>query len=241
MIRHVRHGQVSLVRIERHERRNALDVEHLDGLYDGVTEAVCVGARAVVVTGEGSAFCAGADLSGIYGDGFRRALYRTLGLLRSTPVPVLAAVNGPAIGAGTQLAIACDLRVADTTALFAVPTARNGLAVDPWTVRRLVQVAGAAARPLLLGAVHLDRDCAQAAGLVDRRGNLDDALEFATDIASMAPLSLAYSKRALAVLDEVEEESPELQRLFDACWSSHDVAEAHKARTERRNPVFEGR
>ena len=235
-------GDVHLVGLDRHEKRNALDVEHCDALGDAVRTAVGKGARTIVITGQGTSFCAGADLSGVYGDGFRTALYRALATITGAPVPVIAAVNGPAIGAGTQLAIACDLRVAAPSATFAVPTARNGLAVDPWTVRRLALLAGGGpARALLLGVESFDVAVAVRCGLVDRIGELDDALGWAADIASCAPLSLAYSKRALESLLEPPADDPQLDRAFDACWASEDFAESRRARQERRTPHFVGR
>ena len=88
-------------------------------------------------------------------------------------VPTVAAVNGPAIGAGTQLALACDLRVADERATFGVPTPRNGMAVDAWTIRTLQTVAGGGlARRLLIAAEIVDRDVALQHGLADRPGTL---------------------------------------------------------------------
>lgn len=243
MIRREDIGRVSLLVIERHERRNALDVDHLDQLHDALRSALDEGARAIVVTGAGTAFCAGADLGSVYGEEFREALYRTLGAITRAPVPVIAAVNGPAIGAGTQLAIACDLRVVADTAEFAVPTARNGLAVDPWTIRRLALLtSGGTARSLLLGCTSLNAGDADGTGLVDRRGGLEEALAWAKDITTMAPLSLTYSKRALDVLfDEAHEAAAELRSLFEACWDSKDVIEGTNARAEGRQPVFEGR
>jgi enoyl-CoA hydratase len=240
LIRHEMRGPVGLIVIDRHERRNALDLDHLDALHQAVGDCLDSEARALVVTGEGTAFCAGADLGHVYGDGFRTALYRALGRIRHTSVPVIAAVNGPAIGAGTQLAIACDLRVASDRAEFGIPTARNGLAVDPWTIRRLALLGGGGlARSMLLGCSTLSIGQADRAGLVNRRGELDDALAWAADIATMAPLSLAYSKRALDVLFEDQEEAAdELIRKFDACWASGDFAESHRAREEGREPVF---
>ncbi|WP_293786662.1 enoyl-CoA hydratase-related protein, partial [uncultured Aeromicrobium sp.] len=160
-----RDGAVAVLTLQRPERRNALDLALCRAIDAAAREAVDEGARVLVVTGEGSAFCAGADLGGVYGDQFLQALYGMLHGLTRLPVPVIAAVNGPAIGAGTQLAIACDLRVADTTARFAVPTARNGMAVDAWTIRTLGKLAGMGpARRLMLAADFLDRDAALACG-----------------------------------------------------------------------------
>ncbi len=225
---------VTLVRIEREERRNALDVEHCQALRAAVEEAVAGGARALVVTGSGTSFCAGADLDAVFAADFRSALYAALGALAHAPVPSLAAVGGAAIGAGTQLAIACDLRVAGPAATFSVPTARYGIAVGPWTVGRLAELAGGGtARAMLLGCEQLDAAAAQACGLVNRLGGLDDALAWAASIAELAPLTLRYSKRALDGAEGVVE-------LYEACWASEDAAEGRRARAERRPPAFRG-
>ena len=230
-------GDVAVLTLDRHERRNALDVEHAAGLTEALLVAVEQGARSVVVTGAGSSFCSGADLDAVYDDVFRRALAELLRTLAAVPVPVVAAVNGPAIGAGTQIAIACDLRVVADTARFAVPTARNGLAVDPWTVARLASVAGGGvARQLLVGVDTVSAERALSVGLADRGGSPDDALAWATELATLAPLSLAYSKLALNGGDPAD-----VDAAFAACWASSDVAEFRAARAERRPPVFTGR
>src|SRR5690606_9057417 len=172
-----RDGDVAVLTLARPDRRNALDLELCRALHEAVEDAVATQARAIVVTGEGSAFCAGADLDGVYGDEFIEALYTLLHGLTTIPVPVVAAVNGPAIGAGTQLAIACDLRVVDERARFAVPTARNGMVVDAWTIRTLAELAGGGrARRVMLAADTIDRDEALACGLADRAGTVDDAV-----------------------------------------------------------------
>ncbi|HWD02174.1 MAG TPA: enoyl-CoA hydratase [Amycolatopsis sp.] len=205
----VRDG-VGIVTLDRHERRNALDVEHLDDLRKAITD-VGPQVRALVITGRGTSFCAGADLRGVYGDGFRTALYGALHSITALPIPVLAAVNGPAIGAGTQLAIACDLRAAAPSAVFAVPTARNGLVVDPWTVRRLATLAGGgAARALLLGCDRIDAPLAHQRGLVDRLGDFDAALAWAREITEFSGPSLRYSKRAL--------DGSTVDDLFETTW-----------------------
>ncbi|MCW2944460.1 MAG: Enoyl-CoA hydratase/isomerase [Actinoallomurus sp.] len=242
MINSERRRGVGLIEIDRHERRNALDVEHCDALREAVENATGSGARALVITGAGTSFCAGADLGGVYGDDFRGALYAALNSIVAAPIPVIAAVNGPAIGAGTQLAVACDLRVARPEAVFAVPTARNGLAVDPWTIRRLAILAGGgAARAMLLGCDQIGAEHALRQGLVDRLGDIEAALGWAEEIASFAPMSLAYSKRALTALLEPGPWDPGLDAAFDACWRSEDVAEARRARAEKRAPEFNGR
>jgi enoyl-CoA hydratase len=235
-------GEVGLIALDRHDKRNALDVEHLAALRAAVWELATAGVRAQVITGRGSSFCSGADLDGTYDEDFRTALYGALRTITNLPLPVIAAVNGPAIGAGTQLAIACDLRVADAPAVFAVPTARNGLAVDPWTIRRLALLAGGGpARAMLLGADTFDADRAYRAGLVDRLGPLDAALAWAEEISGYAPLSLRYSKIALDTLFEPEPWDPALEAAFDACWRSEDLAESRLARAEKRPPRFYGR
>ena len=239
MIATTRDGHVAIIELQRDERRNALDLELCHAIRAAADEAVAGGARVVVVTGRGAAFCSGADLTGVHGPEFLDALYGMLHHLTQLPVPLIAAVNGPAIGAGTQLAMACDLRVADETARFAVPVARNGMAVDAWTIRTLSSLAGAGpARRMMLAAASLDRDAAVACGLVDSAGTLDDAVTWAHEIAKLAPLAIAHSK---LVLNGSAADDEEIEQSFAAVWASADVAEAAQARVERRTPVFEGR
>jgi enoyl-CoA hydratase len=240
-------GRVALVRIDRHEQRNALDIEHCEALRDALGDVHAAGARAIVVTGEGSSFCAGADFGEVYGDGFRKALYEMLRRITTMPVPVRAAVNGPAIGAGSQLALAADLRMVAPGASFAIPTAMLGLAVDPWTVRRLALLAGGGnARRILLTCEPLSADEALTCGLADAAGDLDAALERAARIAGLAPLTLAYSKAVLnrlafSGMADLDVADPVVDALFEEVWRSADVAEGRAARQERRAPRFEGR
>jgi enoyl-CoA hydratase len=232
---------VTVIELQRPERHNALDIELCARLQAAVEDAEG-STRAIVITGAGRSFCAGADFGAVDGDGFRAALYAALGAIARVPVPVIAAINGPAVGAGTQLAIACDLRIADERARFALPTARLGLAVDQWTIRRLALLAGGGpAREMLLGDGQIEREHAHALGLVDRLGTRDDALAWATGVAGLAPLTLAYNKRALQELLEPTPSSPLLQTMFDDCWASSDFQEGLAARDAGRPPRFEGR
>ena len=234
MISRHRDGDVAVIEIDRHERRNALDAAHCHALRDAIQTE---GARAVVITGAGSSFCSGADLGAAYDAAFRDALYAMITAVTEAPVPVLAAINGPAIGAGAQLALACDLRIAAREATFAIPTARLGIAVNPWTIRRLALLAGTGtAQAMLIGAESMDAARALQCGLASRLGDRAAALAWAHELAELAPLSLAYAKKALNRAD-----SADLIKDFEACWASDDASEGQRARAEKRPPRFRGR
>lgn len=241
MIDSTQHDRVTVVTINRPDKRNALNVEVCDGIRTAVGKAVADGARALVLTGEGSSFCSGADFGEVYTGDFRASLYGMLRTVVEAPVPVVAAVNGPAIGGGTQLAMAADLRVLAPTAVFAIPTAKLGLAVDPWTIRRLAALAGQGrARRLLLACEELAATDALTCGLGDRPGGLDDALAWAQSMTDLAPLTLAYNKQVLNSLTEPDTGEAELLMAFEGCWSSSDLVEARTAREEKRKPAFRG-
>lgn len=234
-------AQTAMITLTRPEKRNALNIQLCQELSEAIDNATSQGARALVVTGTGTSFCSGADLDDVYSPAFRDALYTMLNAVTTAPVPVIAAVNGPAVGAGTQLAIAADLRVVAPGARFALPTARIGLAVDQWTIRRLSLLAGhGAARRLLLACEELDANAAWACGLADRQGGPEDALAWAEGIAELAPLTVAYSKRVLNHIADADIDAP-LTEAFEACWTSSDLREGRLARAEHRPPRFQGR
>ena len=234
MIHSERRGPVALFTIDRTERRNALDIDTVRRLTDAVHEAH--DARVLVLTGAGGHFCSGADLGGVEGEHFVDALRNLLLALTSTSQPVVAAVDGAALGAGSQLAVACDLRVATPEAKFGIPAARLGLMVDHWSVQRLTALAGEGpARAMLLAAETLSGDDAHRLGLVQRIGDLDAALDWAQKIAVLAPLSIAGHKLALNGAPREE-----FQAAFDRAWASEDLAEGMAAFRERRAPEFRG-
>jgi enoyl-CoA hydratase len=230
--------KVSTITIDRPSRRNALDTATCHDLTAQVGQAVADGARVIVLTGAGPHFCAGADLTGLHDEEFRDALRELLDTLSTVPLPIIAAVHGAALGAGTQLAIACDLRVVAPTARFGIPAAKLGLVVDHWTVNRLALLAGAGpARAMLLAAEELDADAALRLGLGQRAGDLAAAQAWAGDIARLAPLTIAGHKVAL---NHFEADAAVLQAYREA-WGSRDLAEGMAAFRERRPPDFEGR
>jgi enoyl-CoA hydratase len=227
-------GHVVVLTIDRPERRNAVDhaaLESLGAALDGCGDEI----RTVVLTGAGGHFCAGADLAGVKDAGFPALLRSVLDRLRLAPFVTVAAADGAALGAGTQLAVACDLRVATPQASFGIPAGRLGLAVDEWTVARLAALAGGGpARAMLLAAEVLKGDEAHRLGLVQRLGDLADALAWADDIAALAPLTVRAHKAAL-------EPEPDAAAAIARAWASDDLQEGLAAFRERRRPVFHAR
>jgi enoyl-CoA hydratase len=240
---HLEHrGTTALLTIDRQDRRNAVDHAALDDLIEAHRRTA--GARVVVLTGAGGHFCAGADLSGVEDPSFTDLLRTALGALRDDPRPVIAAVDGAALGAGTQLAIACDLRVATASARFGIPAAKLGLSVDHWTVERLALLAGhGPARAMLLAAETYGAEQAAHLGLVQRIGDLDEALAWADELSALAPLTVAAHKLALNVLEQPIGRGghDEVLAAFDRAWSSDDLQEGIAAFRERRLPHFHGR
>jgi len=240
VIHEERRGAVAILTIDRQERRNAVDHEALEQMRAAIDRTG--DARALVLRGAGRHFCAGADLTGVEDAGFASVLRHVLNGLSRAPFPTLAAVEGAALGAGTQLAIACDLRVATRDARFGIPAARLGLMVDQWTVTRLAALAGeGSARAMLLAAEVVSGEDAHRLGLVQRLGSVEDAVRWAGEIAELAPLTIAGHKLALNRLEPITERDAELDEAFRRAWESADLREGLAAFRERRRPKFEGR
>lgn len=192
------------------DRRNAMDEQMGAELLEAATElGQDPQARVVVVAGEGSAFCAGADLPALFDDPDRpttevhrrlQRYYRSFLAVHQLALPTIAAVQGPAVGAGLNLALACDLRVAGADASFGATFARIGLHPGGGCTHFLVQTLGAqrALRVLLRGEP-IDAAQACAWGLAD--GPVDDplaaALELAGEIAGLEPDLARHIKRCV--------------------------------------------
>ncbi|QBS42829.1 enoyl-CoA hydratase [Nocardia sp. CS682] len=237
-----RDGDVVTIELQREERRNALNLELITLLREAVIAAVADGARVIVVTGRGPIFCAGADLSGVYSEEFLAGLMEMLHTVESVPVPVISAINGGALGAGVQLAIASDLRVIAPDAYIAIPAAKLGISVDRWTMRRLVSlIGGGPARTILIGAESVTAADAYTFGFANRLGTLADAQAWAKQIAELAPLSLRHMKLVLNDDGTREPETAQQRDALEAAWSSADAQEGRLARQEKRAAKFMGR
>ncbi len=235
-----------LVTIDRQERRNALDHDALEGLIAAVEGAVSRVAdghrtRVLVLAGAGGHFCAGADLAGVEDTAFVALLNDLLTKLRAAPLPTIAACEGAALGAGTQLATACDLRIAAPDATFGIPAAKLGLMVDQWTVHRLAALAGGApARGMFLAAQTYSGAEAHHFGFVQRLGGVADGLGWADSIAALAPLTIAGLKIGLNETESIPPTSPAYAEAFDRAWASADLQEGLAAFRERRPADFRG-
>ncbi len=242
MIGVTRDGHVTTLELQRPERRNALNSELADGLRVAIEGAASEDVRAIVLTGQGTVFCAGADLSGdAFAADYPDRLIALHLAIDKAPMPVVAAINGPAIGAGLQLAMVCDLRVVAPDAFFQFPIAKYGLALDNWSIRRLSSLVGyGRARGMLIAAEKLTAQTAFETGMANRLGTLADAQDWAAEIAGFAPLSVRHSKRVLNDDGAFEEQWPPHKEGFERAWGSQDVIEAQVARIEKRSPNFKG-
>lgn len=254
-----RDGAVSVVRLARPDARNAITKQMLCLLEDAwVAIDADDGVRAVVLAGEGATFSAGGDLKDLDADdpdgtfAARFASdddlpYRALLRTRKLSKPVVAAIDGPAVGGGMELAMGADIRVASRSATFGVPEARRGLFPSGFTVRLPRLVGEANARYLLLTGRTIDAAEAHRIGfvatLVEEGGAFEAALGVAREIAANAPLSVAATRTAmdeLRTLPEQEAFARETE-IGRPVMASADVLEGIRAFVERREPRFEGR
>ncbi|WP_067819672.1 enoyl-CoA hydratase [Nocardia inohanensis] len=236
-----RDGEVVTIELQRPERRNALNGELVAQLRAAIEEAAAT-ARVIVLTGQGPLFSAGADLDGVYSQEFLDSLFAMLHVIETVPVPVIAAINGGAVGGGVQLAMASDLRVMTEDSFIAIPAAKLGISVDRWTIKRLVTMIGSSpARTILMGVERISAQDAYNFGFANKIGTLADAQAWAAQIAELAPLSLRHMKLVLNEDGTREAGTQEQAQALAAAWTSADAAEARLARQEKRAAKFVGR
>jgi enoyl-CoA hydratase len=200
-------GGVRLIRLNDPERRNAMSLALGAQLREAVAGSSADGVRAVVFTGAGPAFCAGADLPELFGDPERpvpetvavlRDYYRAFLDVHAMQIPTIAAVNGPAVGAGLNLALACDVRIAGTAAAFGATFARIGLHPGGGCTWFLVRELGySRALDILLRGRTLDAAAATRNGLATGPTDdpVGDALDLARGLAETEPWLAAQIKR----------------------------------------------
>ena len=245
-----RRDAIAIVTLKNEKKKNALDPTMLDALVAALARFPSEGVRAVVLTGAGDVFSSGYDISALPTGAAPSVnpLGPALAAIAGGPLPVVAALNGAAIGGGCELAATCDLRVAHDGVSLMMPPVRLGLIYAPTGLARFVALCGLSrTRELFLTAAPVPALRARDWGLVDhvvqRDEVLQTALALATEIAKGAPLAVAGTRRALELLLPSVDGAglAELVRLMQEAWLSEDAAEARAAWSSKRKPEFKGR
>jgi enoyl-CoA hydratase len=246
---------VAVVTINRPEALNALNGAQLRAVRDTLGRlAEDPGVRVVVITGEGRAFAAGADIKEMLKMGVAEAgAWAALGhectrLLETMPKATVAAINGFALGGGCEFALACDLRYASSDAKIGQPEIAVGVIPGWGGTQRLGRVAGVGcAKELILTGRAVDADEALRRGLVNavfEPGELiERVLEVARSLAAKSPLALAAAKSSVnrALQGDVEDGLAAEVETFAQLFASEDQKEGMKAFSEKREPRFSGR
>ncbi|GAB6934120.1 MAG: enoyl-CoA hydratase-related protein [Calditerricola sp.] len=244
---------VALIRLNRPEVLNALNLALVDELVDALErldrdDAV----RCIVLTGNERAFAAGADITEMAEAGVvemkQRNQFRVWDRIRWITKPIIAAVNGYALGGGCELAMACDLIIAGENARFGQPEVNLGVMPGAGGTQRLTRLVGKArALEILLTGDPITAEEAYRIGLVNRvvptEACLDEALRLARRIAEKPPMAVRLIKEAVyKALDTTLQDGMEYERnCFYLLFATEDKAEGMRAFLEKRRPSFKGR
>jgi enoyl-CoA hydratase len=249
-------GAIRLVTINRPDKLNALNAATLDALQAAFTAAANdPGVRVVVLTGSGQkAFVAGADIAAmaaltpVQGRDFSLRGQRMMRAVEKMPKPVIAMINGFALGGGLELAMCCHLRIAADTAKVGQPEINLGLIPGFGGSQRLLRLAGRAATlELCLLGTPIDATRALQLGIVNRvaaAAELEtETMKLAEQLASAAPLALRGLLDCVNVGGEcgIEEGLEYESAQFGLMFATDDMREGTTAFLERRKPVFVGR
>lgn len=245
-------GPIATVTLARTAARNALTWEMYDALVEACDAVPTAGARVVIIRGSDGAFSSGTDIaqfdqvrSGADGVAYERRLAHVIERLDAVDVPTIASIDGPAVGGGCALAVACDLRIAADTARLGVPVARtlgNCLSVE--NLARLVDLVGQGrALELMFTGRLVPAAEALAWGLVHRvvpAADLDaETRTLAGELASRATSTLATTKAMLRRLRAARRPAPgDCDDLIAACYASADFREGVTAFAAKRRPSF---
>jgi enoyl-CoA hydratase/carnithine racemase len=245
---------VTRLRISNPAKRGALDHEILDTLAETVKT---LDARCLVITGDQKMFSAGYDIGNLDEQNFAERseklvahpFHDALEALEGYKYPVVAALNGHAIGGGLELALTADIRIAQHGIKLGMPPAKLGLIYSHTGLRKFIDIIGVAhTNELFFTGRNIDADRAAAIGLVNHV--VDDAessaLELAAEIGANAPISLKGNKRIVRALRDVPQQLPEelereLVELRESCFYTEDFREGVRAFGEKRAPEWKDR
>ncbi len=250
-----RDGSIAWLVLNRPDRRNALNRDMwaaIPAMMKCFDDDISI--RAVVIRGYGQeAFAAGADISEFAEARGNAAAARdyealngaALAAIRTCSKPMIAMIHGYCIGGGLAIALACDLRLSDDSASFALPPARLGLAYPQDGLHDLVAVVGAAtAKEMIFTARRLKAPEAFRLGLISRLcGDVEaEVRSFCAEIADGAPLTITHAKRAIDLVSARPGHltKTDIAALAARCFDSADYAEGRAAFTAKRKPRFRG-
>lgn len=246
---------VCTITINRPQRRNALNANVLTRLGDTLNSfKERKDVRVVILRGAGEeAFSAGMDLlssrEGGEGEKRKSSLPYARESIINCPCPVIAMIFGYVAGAGCDMAVTCDFRMAADNAQFAMPPVKLGLVYDYKAIQRFINLIGLGnTKELFFTGKFIDARKAKEIGLVNHVVPKDDlgasTFSFAQDMIGNAPLAMAGTKITIAKLLAYQNLTPqaeaEIQAIIEKCWQSEDAREARKAFAEKRKPVFKG-
>lgn len=242
-------GPVATLTINRPAKRNALTVAMWRELAASCARlAAEPGLRVLVVTGAGPSFCAGADISSLSEDEavLKEVVETAERALRELAIPTIAKIRGHCLGGGNQIAVACDLRVADSSASFGVPPARLGVIYPVGSLRPLVELIGpAAAKRLIFTAQPIDAAQALRIGLVEQvvePGELDAAVEeLVAAMLPLAPMTQFAAKELVNLIADGGDADAAFDRWAVRWQASGDGVEGPAAFLARRPPRFSWR
>jgi enoyl-CoA hydratase/carnithine racemase len=247
---------VRIITLNRPQASNALNSQLLRELELAVDEVrSSEDLRVLIITGAGErAFCAGADLkerltmSEDAVRSFLSTIRRLFTKIEELPLPVIAAINGVCLGGGTELALACDLRVASTSASMGLTETRLAIIPGAGGTQRLPRLVGTAlAKELIFTGRKLTAQEGLSIGLVNRIAEseelMDGCLELAGDISKGGPIALAQAKFAINKGQDVELQTGLAieASAYEMCIPTEDRIEGLKAFKEKRQPVYKGR
>lgn len=246
-------NHIATLTINRPEALNAMNETMLHELNQLLQQITSQGdIRAIIITGSGDkAFVAGADIRAMQPFSVLRARqfanlgHSLLNQIEAAPQPVIAAINGFALGGGCELALACDIRLASTTARFGQPEVNLGIIPGFGGTQRLPRLVGKAnAMEIILSGEMIDAERALAIGLVNRVVDPDQLLpqaqRLAATIASKGRLAIELAKNAIhyGLKTDLEQATRYEAQLFSVCFDSEDQKEGMQAFIEKRLPRF---